>query len=204
MKVVTENSVMKTEVVFSEDKKHRFLLSKEWDLKNKKRAAVIMISPSISDEIMTDYTTMLVINNLRKLDFGAVDIVNLFSDVTGSRAVKGIVVDVEKLNDQYIVAAAEKADAIIIAWGTIGESNKSIKKRQELLLEQLLPFSVKMQQIQDLKGKIGFHPLSPQVRGAWQLVRYHYQPIQTDKPIMKSKKKVVNDNIVQDGEKLND
>lgn len=74
---VTEKSVVKTEAIFSADKQYRYLLRKKWD-KNKKKVMVIMINPSTAAEIFIDHTTMYVINNLFKLDVGAVDIVNLF------------------------------------------------------------------------------------------------------------------------------
>jgi len=63
---------------------NRYLLQKEWD-KNKSKAMVIMINPSTAGEVAIDYTTLYVINNLYDLDFGSVEIVNLFSNVDGNR-----------------------------------------------------------------------------------------------------------------------
>lgn len=47
-----------------------------------------MINPSISGEVVIDHTTMYVMNNLYKLNFGSVDIVNIFSNVDGGRKTK--------------------------------------------------------------------------------------------------------------------
>jgi len=76
--VLTEKSMIKTEAIFSENKTHRYLLRKEWN-KTKKKVMVIMINPSSADKVRIDHTTMYVINNLSKMDFGLVDIVNIFS-----------------------------------------------------------------------------------------------------------------------------
>ena len=41
--MITEKSILKTEVRFSENKEYRYLLRKEWDSK-KKKAMVVMIN----------------------------------------------------------------------------------------------------------------------------------------------------------------
>lgn len=71
--MIIEKNVMKTEAKFSDDKTNRFVLSKDWNNK-KSRALLISIHPSISSEVTLDLTTLLVINELEKLGFGAVDI----------------------------------------------------------------------------------------------------------------------------------
>lgn len=201
METIIEKSVIKTEVVFSADKTQRYLLRKEWDGKNKKKAMVIMISPSISNEIVIDHTTMFVINNLSKLEYGSVDIVNIFTDVGGSRAVRDISLDDERQNEHCVKEAAEKADTIIIAWGSIGENNQSVKKRQDMLLQHLSSFDDKLFQIADDKGKVGFHPLSPQVRNQWHLVKYNLQISKNAVLIDKSKKnsEVTAEPIIEEG-----
>ena len=78
--MIIEKNVMKTEAKFSDDKTNRFVLSKDWNNK-KSRALLISIHPSISSEVTLDLTTLLVINELEKLGFGAVDIVNLFPKI---------------------------------------------------------------------------------------------------------------------------
>nr|WP_275060886.1 DUF1643 domain-containing protein [Cytobacillus firmus] len=61
--------------------KNKYLIRKEWD-KNKKKALVIMKNAGQADEILQDQTTMYVINNLSKLEYGVVEIVNLFPSVS--------------------------------------------------------------------------------------------------------------------------
>ena len=79
--MIIEKSVMKTEVKYSEDRKYKYLTSKEWNNK-KPRTMVIMTNPSSAGEVVLDLTTLYTINNLVALDYGAVDIANMFPRVT--------------------------------------------------------------------------------------------------------------------------
>ncbi|MEC1892318.1 DUF1643 domain-containing protein [Cytobacillus firmus] len=73
---------IKTEVTYDDEMKNKYLIRKEWD-KNKKKALVIMKNAGQADEILQDQTTMYVINNLSKLEYGVVEIVNLFPSIEG-------------------------------------------------------------------------------------------------------------------------
>ena len=77
----TETTTVKSKALFSDDRTHRLLLRKEWD-KTKPTAMVILINPNSADTLNYDLTTMLVINNLNQLGYGAVNIVNLYSIIT--------------------------------------------------------------------------------------------------------------------------
>ncbi|MCE5286074.1 MAG: DUF1643 domain-containing protein [Pelosinus sp.] len=156
-----EKNAIKTEAVFSDDKKNRYVLKKEWD-KNKKKAMVLMVNPSYADGMLIDPTTMYVMNNLSKLDFGSVDIVNIFSSLDGSRSVKAVPEEVMKENAEHIMASAEKADMIIIAWGKVGDGSKSIEERQRYFLDMLAKYKDKLY-------TLGFHPLAPRMRASWNL-----------------------------------
>jgi len=164
-----QRSTIKTEVHFSEDGEHRYLLKKEWD-KKKKKAMVVMINPSSADSMLIDHTTMYVINNLSKLDFGSVDIVNMFSKIEVRLNLKQRIEElVGEANDNYIEKSAAKADAIIIAWGRTGERNGNIKERKQKILNMLKVHKDKIYEISDSKGSKSFHPLAPQVRNYWEL-----------------------------------
>lgn len=76
----TETTILRSKAMFSDDGEHRLLLRREWD-KNGKTAMIIMINPNTADTLCMDMTTMLVLNNLYKLDFGSVNIVNLYSKI---------------------------------------------------------------------------------------------------------------------------
>ena len=101
--MLTEKVMLKTETVFSDDRLNRYLLRKEWDTK-KPRATIIMTNPSATDLMTMDYTTLYILNNISKLDFGAVDIVNLSSRITIKLNVnEDLGTDIEKENTETVV-----------------------------------------------------------------------------------------------------
>lgn len=146
--MLEETTIIKSKAIFSDDKEHRLLLRKEWD-SEKPTAMVIMINPNTADTVNFDMTTMLVLNNVSKLGFGSVNIVNLYSRI------------MEKLNlrfngddeliadeaDEIIQQYAAMSDAIIIAWGTIGKNTLRVRERQKYLLELIKQHAGKMYQI---------------------------------------------------------
>jgi hypothetical protein len=183
-----EKSVMKTEAIFSDDRTHRYLLRKEWESK-KKKAVVIMTNPSTADTFTLDYTTMYILNNLSKLDFGSVDIVNLVSKMTKKLRIKNDAdsADAERENFGIISNSAQKADFVIIAWGKLGENNKDVRDLQDRLLACLKPFRDKLFEIGNEKGESGFHPLAPQIRFSWILKKY--EPAEKKPEVKKTEEK---------------
>jgi hypothetical protein len=182
-----EKSIMKTEAMFSDDRTHRYLLRKEWDAK-KKKAVVIMTNPSTADTFTMDYTTMYILNNLAKLDFGAVDIVNMVSKMTTKLHIKDDAdsPDAEKENFGIVANSSQKADFVIIAWGKLGENNKAVRDIQDKLLDCLKPFRDKLYVIAAEKGGDSFHPLAPQIRFSWLLKKY--EPIERKPDSKKTEK----------------
>ena len=182
--MLTEKVLLKTETVFSDDRRNRYLLRKEWDAK-KPRATIIMTNPSAADLMTMDYTTLYILNNISKLDFGAVDIVNLSSRITTKlNASEDLGLDIEKENAEFILKSAEKSDKIIIAWGKIGDNNKKVRAVQNELLTILKPFKNKLFCIASSEdGDSGFHPLAPQIRFQWVLRAFTPQvlPKETEK-----------------------
>ena len=141
--MIIEKSVMKTEAKFSDDKEYRYILSKEWNNK-KPRAMVVMTNPSSAGEVALDLTTLYTINNLVALDYGAVDIVNIYPKITQKLKVDDVDLREIEISDKIIVETAEKVDSVIIAWGRVGEKSKAIEKRQNELLEKLQVFKDKL------------------------------------------------------------
>ena len=60
---MTEKTVLKSNLVYSDDKRKRYLMNIEWD-KSKKKAAVIMLSAGTATGIFFDRTTNNVLENL--------------------------------------------------------------------------------------------------------------------------------------------
>jgi hypothetical protein len=170
MKTIT--SIIKNEAVFSDDSKHRLLLRKVWD-SEKPFAMIIMINPNSADELSSDTTTMLVVNNLNRLGYGSVDIVNLYTRIT--RKIHFRFNSDEDLlhpdTDSVILKSGKRANTIIIGWGTVGLHNQRIRERQNAVLDMLKPFSDKICQI----GENGCHPLTPAIRNHWALVPYEME-----------------------------
>ena len=160
--------------MFSDDGQHRLLLRKEWD-KNKKTAMIIMINPNTADTLNCDLTTMLVINNLNELGFGCVNIVNLYSRIMSKLSLRfnsdDDLIDAE--TDSIIEQYASMSDAIIIAWGCVGNNSQRVRERQSELLELLKNHANKLYKI----GEKGFHPLTPAVRNSWELEPYEMEEI---------------------------
>ena len=169
--MIIEKSVMKTEARFSEDRAYRYILSKEWNSK-KPRAMVIMTNPSSAGEVVLDLTTLYTINNLVALDYGAVDIVNIYPKITQKLKVDDVDLREIEISDKLIIETAEKVDSVIIAWGRVGEKSKAIEKRQNELLEKLQVFKDKLFIIGDGKGNVLFHPLAPHIRFHWELIPF--------------------------------
>lgn len=162
----TTKSTIKTEVTYDDDMKNKYLIRKEWD-KNKKKALVIMKNAGQADEIVQDQTTMYVINNLSKLEYGVVDIVNLFPSIEGDETKDS---DVENL--KCIQEAIARVDDVIIAVGKGVETNKKAIERLNMILAILLDKKANILQIEANFGRKGFHPLYPALKHQWKLVGY--------------------------------
>ena len=68
--MITETTAMQTTAIYSDDKTHRYLLRKEWN-SEKKSAEIIMLYPSSADTVTVDHTTMFVLRNLERLNYGS-------------------------------------------------------------------------------------------------------------------------------------
>lgn len=173
--MLEETTIIKSKAIFSDDKEHRLLLQKKWN-SEKPSAMVIMINPNTADTVNFDMTTMLVINNLHKLGFGSVNIVNLYSRIMEKLCLRFNGDDelIDDESDEIIQQYAAMSDAIIIAWGTIGKNTLRVRKRQKYLLEMIKQHANKMYQI----GQNACHPLTPAVRREWTLEPYEMEEIE--------------------------
>lgn len=168
--MINEKNAIKCESVFNEDKTHRYLWKRVWD-KDKPTATIVMLNPCQADNIITDLTSMLVVNNIAKLgEYGGVNVVNLFSMLTTKlnfRTKSDKELNTPE-NDSYIKKAAEESSIIVIAWGRSEDSNTKVAERAEKVFELLASFKDKLKVISDGENK-GMHPLSPSVRSSWIL-----------------------------------
>ena len=166
-----EKSTITTEVHYSEDRHHRYLLYKEWD-SSLKKATIIMLNPAIANAVTMDLTTMYIINNISRLGYGSVEIVNIFSklnqEINSDITIKLLT---DEMNDKMILASVARTDTVIFAVGKGGETNKQIKIRVEQVMELIKEHSNKLYEISDERGRHGWHPLASSVRYGWNLIK---------------------------------
>ena len=167
----TESTTMTTEVVYNDTRTHRYLLHKHWN-SDKPTAAIIMIYPSSAAAVTVDHTTMFTLQNLERLNFGGVYIVNLFSSLNGKHSKT----DVDGENMVFIREACSKADTVIWAVGTGSDGIKKVLYQEKQVLEILADFTDKLKCIADNTGKKFYHPLCPAVR-YWNLVDFELKEL---------------------------
>lgn len=172
--MLNEKDTIRCESIFNDERTHRFLWKRVWDSKDKPVACVIMLNPCIADNIITDTTTSLVVNNIARLEkYGGVNIVNLFSLLTSKLNFRwNSDEDLnEPENDAYIKKAALESDIIILAWGKSADSNQRIAARAEHVVAMLAEYKDKMTIITDGEKKL-IHPLTPSARQYWELLPF--------------------------------
>lgn len=174
--MITDKNSIKCEAVFNDSRTHRYLWRRVWD-KDKPTIAIIMLNPCLSDTVVTDTTTSLVVNNVAKLqDYGGVEILNLYSKLTNK--IKFAEESDEELNDtandEFIVKTVAASSKTILAWGKASNSNTRIEERAAQILTLLEKHKDKLFMISDGE-RIGLHPLTPSVRGNWSLVKCDFK-----------------------------
>ena len=167
----SERTTMTTEVIYNDTRTHRFLLRKHWN-SDKPSAAIIMIYPSSATGVTVDHTTMFTLQNLERLNFGGVYIVNLFSSLNGKHSKT----DVDDENMVFIREVCNKADIVIWAVGTGSDGIKRVLYQEKQVLEILADFTDKLKCIADNTGKKFYHPLCPAVR-YWNLVDFELKEL---------------------------
>ncbi len=165
-----ETNILKTDLLYNSDKSKRYTMHIEWD-KKKKNACIIMLSAGYSNGLYFDKTTNCVLKNLVDLDYGTVDILNLFSNVNGKKEDSK---DKENLN--IISDVAKAADIVIFAVGTGHKTNKKISERQKEVLTILKKYDKKLYCIADHAGQKFYHPLCPKVY-EWNLVKFDVEEL---------------------------
>jgi len=132
-----------------------------------------MLNPNSNDTLDSDLTSILVQNNIVKLGYGSIRIVNLYSYVTTKLQFKWQSDEelTDEDNDTIIKQSADSSDTVILAWGSISDNNKRVSKRIEAILESIISNKDKFRYISDGK-KTGLHPLTPSIRKEWKLVPY--------------------------------
>ena len=188
--MINEKMNIKCESIFSDDRMHRYLWKRVWD-KDKPLAAVIMLNPCMADNIVTDTTTSLVVNNIAKMEYhGGVVILNLFSRLTNKLNFRWNSFDDLNTpdNDYYIKKTADECETVILAWGKAEGTNQRIAARATQVLAMLQGHREKLFVITD-GTRSGLHPLTPCLRNQWRL-----------EPFREAEKAVAQEASTQEGE----
>lgn len=192
--MLEENNTMVTRAIFSEDRSHRYLLSKEWDA-SLANVVVIMLQAGKSNALIQDVTTCNIINCVSQLDedYGSVNIVNLFSRVDLELDTDIDIDDfTDEENDKQIEQVAEQAEIIILAYGKAQETSLCVKQRVREVISLLEKYKDKMYLIGDDKGRKGFSAMYPKVRNKWTLYKAYEEEQKKE-----NKKEQQNDKVAE-------
>ena len=162
--MINDSNKIENEVIFSDDKKHRYLLSRIWD-NSKPIPLFITKSAGKADGIYLDLTTNIISSNLYMLGYGGFYAVNLISAVDNTAEIM-----YDKDTDNIIKKYAKVSSEIIIAWGSL--STKSMQTRESDILQILKKSGKKLLCTADNKGNTNIHPLTPSVRKSFQLADF--------------------------------
>ena len=112
---------------FSIDKKHRYRLSRHWDL-NKPQLLYIMLNPSIGNETIDDPTIRRLLSFTRKFDYGGFFVGNLFTYITPNPKTLDTSIGLTNKNLNILTNLVSKVDKVVYAWGNYIEEPNELKK----------------------------------------------------------------------------
>ena len=121
-----ENNILRN-ARFSNDKKHRYKLSRHWDL-NKPQILYIMLNPSIGNENIDDPTIRRLLSFTRKFDYGGFFVGNLFTYITPNPKTLDTSIGLTNKNLNILHNLVSKVDKVVYAWGNSIEEPNEFKK----------------------------------------------------------------------------
>lgn len=168
----TIKSTIHTESIFSDDEQHRYLLKKTWDEK-KPACTVITMYPHLDSVLSLDLTTVLIFNQLVNSEqYGAVYLVNLFSNIKTPMSIKHLK-DKDKEpydehTDIHLMKAISESDTVILAYGAYAK-RPVVVERVEQVIEILKSHKKKIKKLVNPATNEIMHPLNPKARQKWTL-----------------------------------
>lgn len=144
----------RSSAVYSPCERYRYVLSREWS--DGPRLTYVMLNPSKATEAANDPTIERCERRARRLDFGAMRIVNLFAwRETDPARLRRRRWPEGPANMDQIDAAADWSDAVLCAWGVHG-----VHRRQGArVAERLARHGPKLRALGVTKGGHPRHPL---------------------------------------------
>ena len=126
MALIIKNNILRN-ARFSNDKKHRYKLSRHWDL-NKPQILYIMLNPSIGNENIDDPTIRRLLSFTRKFDYGGFFVGNLFTYITPNPKTLDTSIGLTNKNLNILHNLVSKVDKVVYAWGNSIEEPNEFKK----------------------------------------------------------------------------
>ena len=126
MASIIKNNILRS-ARFSNDKKHRYKLSRHWDL-NKPQILYIMLNPSIGNESIDDPTIRRLLSFTKKFDYGGFFVGNLFTYITPNPKTLDTSIGITNKNLNVLTNLVSKADEVVYAWGNSIEEPNELKK----------------------------------------------------------------------------
>ena len=125
MTSIINNNILR-KARFSIDKKHRYRLSRHWDL-NKPQLLYIMLNPSIGNEKIDDPTIRRLLSFTRKFDYGGFFVGNLFTYITPNPKILDTSIGLTNKNLNILTNLVSKVDKVVYAWGNYIEEPNELK-----------------------------------------------------------------------------
>ena len=106
--------------IFDTTGTYRYTLWRRWSLESP-QITFIMLNPSTADEARDDPTIRRCIGFAKTWGYGALEVVNLFAyRAAFPTALRSVENPIGIENDRYLLQAAERCAALVLAWGTLG------------------------------------------------------------------------------------
>ena len=146
---------MKRTAIFDKTGRYRYQLGRQW-APNGKMVTFIMLNPSRADAAVDDPTLRACIQFAQRWDYAALSVVNLFAYRTPHPSeLKKAKRPIGKENDRYVMAAAEAASQVVLAWGNWG----TLHGRDRTILSLLSSYQSKLTYLQLNRSNQPRHPL---------------------------------------------
>jgi hypothetical protein len=115
------SALLARRALFDPTGRYRYALERRW-APGGRRLAFILLNPSTADGERDDPTVRRCIGFARRWGFSSLEVVNLFAlRATQPAALRGAADPVGPENDGHLLAAAGRADRVVLAWGIHGK-----------------------------------------------------------------------------------
>ncbi len=116
---------------------YRYALTRTWST-DLPLLVFVMLNPSTADGLVDDNTIRSCVRLAQELGFGGIIVVNLFAlRSTDPGGLKLNPDPTGRLNDQFLLDAAEKGSCVVVAWGTHGKVKELLRPRAVSVLHML-------------------------------------------------------------------